>query len=89
MVLYFLASRGMQKVECLETTLRCQKNSQDSVIIHNEPLVPMEYREVEGNIPGSFWQRLRGQLSEDDRRELDTVSVIRCRVRSQSKPRSF
>jgi len=71
MVLYFLAGRGMQKVEGLETTLRRQKNSQDSVIIHNESLVPMEYREIEAKIPGSFWQRLQARISKDDKRELD------------------
>jgi len=71
MVLYFLASRGMQKVEGLETTLRRQKNSQDSVIIHNEPLVPMEYREIEAKIPGAFWKRLLSRISEDDMRELN------------------
>lgn len=71
MVLCFLVSRGIQKVEGLEATLRRQKNSQDSVIIHNEPLVPMEYREVEARIPGSFWQQLQARLSEDDKRELN------------------
>lgn len=71
MVLYFLASRGMQKVEGLETTLRRQKNSQDSVVIHNEPLVPIEYREIEARIPGAFWEQLLSRISEDDKRELN------------------
>lgn len=72
MVLYFLASRGMQKVEGLEATLRRQKNSQDSVIIHNEPLVPIEYREIEAKIPGFFWQRIQNRLPEEERWELDS-----------------
>lgn len=71
MVLYFLASREIQKVEGLETSLRRQKNSQDSVIIHDEPAVPMEYREIEAKIPGSFWKKLQARISEDDKRELN------------------
>lgn len=72
MVLYFLASRGIQKVEGLETTLRRLKNSQGSVIVHNESLVPIEYREIESKIPGPFWQHLQARISEDDKRELNT-----------------
>ncbi len=71
MVLYFLASRGMKKVEGLEISLRRQKNSQDSVIIHDESAVPTEYREIEAKIPGSFWQKLQARISEDDKRELN------------------
>jgi len=72
MVLYFLASHGIQKVEGLETSLRRQKNSQDSVIIHNDVLVPMEYREIEAKIPGRFWQQLQVLISDDDKRKLNT-----------------
>lgn len=71
MVLYFLASREINKVEGLETSLRRQKNSQDTVIIHNEELVPTEYREIEAKIPGSFWQRLQARILDDDKRELN------------------
>lgn len=70
MILYFLASRGIKKVEGLETSLRRQKNSQDSVIIHNEALVPTEYREIEAKIPGSFWQQIYTYIPEEGRHEL-------------------
>jgi Siphovirus Gp157 len=41
MVLYFLAARGLKKIEGREFTLRLQKNSQDSVEITDESQVPM------------------------------------------------
>jgi len=40
MVLYYLGSRGLRKIEGREFTLRAQKNSQDSVHILNETQVP-------------------------------------------------
>ena len=72
MVLYFLASRGINKVEGLEATLRRQKNSQDSVIIHNETLVPLEYREIEAKVPGSFWQQILARVPEEDKQRLNS-----------------
>jgi hypothetical protein len=72
MVLYFLAGRGLKKVEGLEVSLRRQKNGQDSVIIHSESSIPIEYREIEVKIPGSFWQQLQGRISEADKQELNT-----------------
>jgi hypothetical protein len=72
MVLYFLESRGINKVEGLEITLRRQKNSQDSIIVHNELLVPLQYREIEAKVPGFFWQQLQALVSEHERRELDS-----------------
>src|SRR5208282_5947988 len=56
MVLYFLAARGLKKIEGKEFTLRLQKNSQDSVEITDAGRVPMDYRELELRIPGCVWQ---------------------------------
>jgi Siphovirus Gp157 len=50
MVLFYLMSRELRKIEGREFTLRIQKNSQDSVRIVDEPALPMAYRRVEARI---------------------------------------
>jgi hypothetical protein len=70
MVLYYLRSRDLRKIEGREFTLRAQKNSQDSVIIRDDALVPPDFRDVEARIPGRVWQELLGSLSEDVARIL-------------------
>ena len=40
MVLFYLVSRDLKKIEGLEFTLRAQKNSQDSVRINDEAVLP-------------------------------------------------
>lgn len=72
MVLYFLRSRDLRKVEGREFTLRLQKNSQDSVVILDEPQVPVFYRDIEVKIPGSLWQALLSFLPDEAGRELKT-----------------
>lgn len=62
----------MKKVEGLEISLRRQKNSQDSVIIHDEGLVPIEYREIEAKIPGTFWQQIQARIPEEDKQALNS-----------------
>ncbi len=54
MVLYFLATRGLKKIEGKEFTLRQQKNSQDSVEITDAGQVPINYRELELRVPGPY-----------------------------------
>lgn len=71
MVLYYLRSRDLKKIEGLEFTLRMQKNSQDSVVINDEPQIPMVFREVEAKIPGRLWEAIQSRVPEDDRRELN------------------
>jgi Siphovirus Gp157 len=58
MVMYYLKSRDLKKIEGREFTLRIQKNSQDSVRFTDETLVPMRYRTVAARIEGSLWERL-------------------------------
>ena len=65
MVLYFLAVRGLKKIEGKEFTLRLQKNSQDSVEITDADQVPINYRELELHIPGRVWQTVLALLPED------------------------
>jgi len=84
MVLYFLATRGLKKIEGKEFTLRQQKNSQDSVQITAESQVPMAYRELELRIPGRDWQmalellppQVRASLSgfvHNDKPSIDSI----------------
>jgi hypothetical protein len=70
MVLYYLRSRELRKIEGCEFTLRAQKNSQDSVIISDEQEVPLRLREIEAKIPGHLWHELLSKLPEDDACEL-------------------
>jgi hypothetical protein len=81
MVLYFLAARGLKKIEGKEFTLRMQKNSQDSVEITDAGRVPITYRELELRIPGRIWQAALSLLPEG------TVKDLADCVRSD-KPRS-
>jgi hypothetical protein len=70
MVLYFLAARGLKKIEGKEFTLRLQKNSQDSVEITDAGQVPINYRELELHIPGRVWQTVLALLPEDTSKAL-------------------
>jgi hypothetical protein len=65
MVLYFLMSRGLKKIEGKEFTLRMQKNSQDSVEITDASLVPITCRELELRVPGGLWKSVLAFLPED------------------------
>jgi hypothetical protein len=47
MVLYYLLSRDLKKIEGYQFTLRAQKNSQDSVRITDEAAVPKCYCRIE------------------------------------------
>jgi hypothetical protein len=75
MVLYFLAARGLKKIEGKEFTLRLQKNGQDSVEISDAGQVPITYRELELRIPGRIWQAVLTILPEETSKVL--ASCIR------------
>ena len=55
MVLYYLASHDLQKIESHEFTLRRNKNSQDSVEIMLPDSIPDEFRRFEVKIEGPLW----------------------------------
>jgi hypothetical protein len=65
MVLYFLAARGLKKIEGREFTLRQQKNSQDSVHITDGSQLPMFCRELDLRIPGRVWEEVLAFLPEE------------------------
>lgn len=72
MVMYYLKSRDLKKIEGREFTLRIQKNSQDSVRFTDETLVPMRYRTVAARLDGTLWERLIETVPEDLKRSLVT-----------------
>jgi len=70
MVMYYLKSRELKKIEGREFTLRIQKNGQDSVRFTDETQVPMRYRTVAARIDGPLWERLIENLPENISRPL-------------------
>jgi hypothetical protein len=70
MVMYYLKSRDLKKIEGREFTLRIQKNSQDSVRFIDESQVPMCYRTIAARIEGPLWERLIENLPEALSRSL-------------------
>ncbi len=67
MVMYYLKSRELRKMEGREFTLRIQKNSQDSLRFTDETQVPMLYRTVTVRIEGPLWERLIESVPEEMR----------------------
>ncbi len=64
MVLFYLLSQELKKVEGREFTLRVQKNSQDSVRIIDENAVPIAYCDVHLKLDGALWKTLLSYLPE-------------------------
>lgn len=83
MVLYYLASRDLKKVEGQEFTLRIQKNSQESVKITDEGAVPTAYRSVEVRMDGVLWETVLSLLPDDLSRTLES-SVQEARPDSEA-----
>jgi hypothetical protein len=65
LVLFYLASRNLAKMEGKEFTLRRQKNSQDSVRIDCPEGIPMRLQRVEARFDGVLWERILAVLSDD------------------------
>jgi hypothetical protein len=64
MVLYYLLSRDLKKIEGQQFTLRAQKNSQDSVRIVNEAALPWCYCRIDARIDGTIWQTVLSLLPD-------------------------
>jgi hypothetical protein len=68
LVLYYLLSRDLKKIEGYQFTLRAQKNSHDSVRISDEAAVPKSYCRIDARIDGVVWETvlslLPGELSK-------------------------
>jgi hypothetical protein len=72
MVLYYLLSRNLQKVEGQQFTLRAQKNSQDSVKITDQATVPKCYCRIEARITGVIWEAVLSLLPEELAKVLES-----------------
>jgi len=62
MVLYYLASHDLKKIESHEFTLKRNKNSQDSVVITQSDSIPDDLRRFEAKIDGPLWLQVIGAL---------------------------
>ena len=58
LILYFLQSRDVAKMEGKQFTLRRQKNSQDSVRISDPALIPLRLKRVEARFDGALWEQI-------------------------------
>ncbi len=65
LVLYYLQSREITKMEGKQFTLRCQKNSQDSVRISDLELIPLRLKRIEACFDGGTWERILGALPDE------------------------
>lgn len=72
MVLYYLLSRDLKKIEGFQFTLRAQKNSQDSVRITDEAAVPKCYRRIEARVTGVIWETVLSLLPDELARALES-----------------
>jgi hypothetical protein len=72
MVLYYLLSRDLKKIEGYQFTLRAQKNSQDSVRIIDEAAVPKSYCRIDARIDGVLWETVLSVLPEELARALES-----------------
>lgn len=70
MVMYYLKSRDLKKIEGREFALRIQKNSQDSVRFTDETVVPLRYRTITARLDGTLWERLVEVVPEELKRPL-------------------
>jgi Siphovirus Gp157 len=70
MVLFYLMSRELRKIEGREFTLRIQKNSQDSVRILDELSLPTAYRKIEVRVGGVLWETVLSCLPEELERAM-------------------
>jgi hypothetical protein len=86
MVLYYLLSRELKKIEGQQFTLRAQRNSQESVRITDESRVPESFLRIEARIDGVLWETVLANLPdelgkmlrttvEDSRPDTDTIKA--------------
>jgi hypothetical protein len=64
MILYYLASHDLKKIESQAYTLKRHKNSQDSVVITQPDAIPAELRRIEAKVDGPLWLEVIDALPE-------------------------
>ncbi len=72
MVLYYLLSRDLKKIEGQQFTLRAQKNGQDSVKITDQAAVPKCYCKIEARIPGFLWETVLSLVPDELAKRLES-----------------
>ena len=72
MVLYYLLSRDLKKIEGHQFTLRAQKNSQDSVRIIDAAAVPKCYCRIDARIEGVVWETVLSLLPDELAKSLES-----------------
>lgn len=72
MVLFYLLSRDLKKIEGHQFTLRAQKNSQDSVRITDQAAVPKCYCRIEARVAGVIWETVLSLLPDELARALES-----------------
>jgi hypothetical protein len=72
MVLYYLLSRDLKKIEGYQFTLRAQKNSQDSVRITDEAALPKSYCRIDVRIDGVLWETVLSLLPDELSKSLES-----------------
>jgi hypothetical protein len=72
MVLYYLLSRDLKRIEGYQFTLRAQKNSQDSVRITDEAAVPKSYCRIDARIDGVLWETVLSLLPDELSKSLES-----------------
>jgi hypothetical protein len=72
MVLYYLLSRDLKKIEGYQFTLRAQKNSQDSVRITDGAAVPKSFCRIDARIDGVVWDTVLSLLPEELAKTLES-----------------
>jgi hypothetical protein len=65
MVLYYLESHDLKQLETEDTTLRRQKNSQDSVLVTNPDAIPPDLKRYELKVAGDIWMKVFLALPEE------------------------
>ena len=65
LILYYLQGREMTKMEGKQFTLRCQKNSQDSVRVSDPALLPLRLQRVEARFEGGTWEQILAALPQE------------------------
>jgi hypothetical protein len=73
LVLYYLMSRDLKKIEGYQFTLRAQKNSQDSVRITDQAAVPKSYCRIEARVPGVIWETVLSLLPDELTKTLESL----------------
>ena len=85
MVLYYLLSRDLKKIEGYQFTLRAQKNSQDSVRITDEAAVPKSYCRIDARIDGVIWETVLSLLPDELAKTLESPFKRHGRTTTRSK----